>query len=90
MSRVRVESLSGATTNESLRAAFSGFGTIIDSSLASTVGYVTFSSPEAATAAITNMNDEVVDGNRVQVIRAPEQLGGEDSIQEVPYGGSVV
>ena len=76
--RLFVGNLAWGTTDESLKAAFEVHGAVVDSKVITDrysgrsrgFGFVTFQTPEQATAALENMNDVEVDGRQVRVDRA--------------------
>ncbi|KAJ5155328.1 hypothetical protein N7492_008131 [Penicillium capsulatum] len=82
-SKLFVGGLAWATTDDSLRDAFSEFGQVLDavvlkdreSGRSRGFGFVTFSSPEEANAAIDGLNEQELDGRRVRVQAATERRG---------------
>ncbi|KAH9059008.1 hypothetical protein EDB87DRAFT_1624906 [Lactarius vividus] len=75
MSKIYVGNLSWNTTDESLSTAFSEFGQVLESIVmrdrdtgrSRGFAFVTFSSEEEANNAVTNMNEQELDGRRVRV-----------------------
>ncbi|CAG7924398.1 unnamed protein product [Penicillium olsonii] len=75
MSKIYVGNLPWSTSNDSLREAFAEFGQITDhivmvdreTGRSRGFGFVTFSAPEEAEAAIAAMNESEIDGRRITV-----------------------
>ncbi|KAH9924902.1 uncharacterized protein B0H18DRAFT_1010681 [Fomitopsis serialis] len=73
--KVYVGNLSWNTTDDSLRQAFSAFGNILDSIVmrdrdtgrSRGFGFVTYSSNIEAQSAISNLNEQELDGRRIKV-----------------------
>lgn len=73
--KVYVGNLSWNTNDDSLRNAFSAFGQILDSIVmrdrdtgrSRGFGFVTYSSPNEAQAAIAGLNEQELDGRRIKV-----------------------
>jgi len=84
MAKVFVGNLSWNTNNDSLRSRFSEFGQVTDcivmtdreSGRSRGFGFVTFSSPEEAEAAVAALNDQDLDGRNVRVNMANERGSG--------------
>ncbi|KAJ6128166.1 hypothetical protein N7471_009383 [Penicillium samsonianum] len=84
MSKIYVGNLSWHTTTESLSAAFSQYGNIVDSIVMTDretgrsrgFGFVTFSSEEEANAAIDALNEQDLDGRRIRVNLANARPSG--------------
>jgi len=82
--KVYVGNLSWNTTDDSLRAAFSSFGQILDSIVmrdrdtgrSRGFGFVTFSSAQEASGAIAGLNEQELDGRRIRVNLANARGGG--------------
>ncbi|KAG0232946.1 hypothetical protein BGW41_001693 [Actinomortierella wolfii] len=76
--RLFIKNLAWATTDDSLRDAFSRFGTIEEATVVYDketgrprgFGFVTFATEDAATTAIQQMNQAELDGRPIQVSRA--------------------
>ncbi|KAN0130299.1 hypothetical protein V8E53_011922 [Lactarius tabidus] len=76
--------LSWNTNDETLRQAFSAFGSVIDSIVmrdretqrSRGFGFVTYSSDQEAQGAISNMNDQELDGRKLRVNFANQRTGG--------------
>ncbi|MBU0551209.1 RNA-binding protein [Myxococcota bacterium] len=79
-----VGSLAWGTSDESLRAAFEGFGEVTDAKVITDretgrsrgFGFVTFASNEDAQAAVQGMDGQDLDGRTVKVNEALERRGG--------------
>ncbi|KAJ7286995.1 hypothetical protein C8J57DRAFT_1495476 [Mycena rebaudengoi] len=77
MSTIYVGNLSLSTTSDSLRQAFTQFGTIQDcivmlnrsggSAISRSFGLITFASAQEADAAINAMSDQELDGRQIRV-----------------------
>ncbi|CAO3639457.1 unnamed protein product [Mucor hiemalis] len=75
MSKLFIGGLSWNTTDDSLREAFSQYGEVVDAIVIKDretgrsrgFGFVTFSSPEEANAAVDALNDNELDGRRIRV-----------------------
>ncbi|KAJ7136000.1 hypothetical protein C8R44DRAFT_838381 [Mycena epipterygia] len=84
MSKLYVGNLSWNTTDDTLRNAFSEFGTVTDSicmrdretGRARGFGFVTYSTSGEAETAISKMNEFELDGRRIKVNMAGERGGG--------------
>ncbi|KAI0940553.1 hypothetical protein AcW1_003719 [Taiwanofungus camphoratus] len=82
--KVYVGNLSWNTTDDSLRQAFSAYGQILDSIVmrdrdtgrSRGFGFVTYSSGMEAQSAITNLNEQELDGRRIKVNLANARGGG--------------
>ncbi|KAL6308192.1 hypothetical protein BKA93DRAFT_603772 [Sparassis latifolia] len=82
--KVYVGNLSWNTTDDSLRAAFSAYGQILDSIVmrdrdtgrSRGFGFVTYSSGIEAQSAISNLNEQELDGRRIKVNLANARGGG--------------
>jgi len=82
--KVYVGNLSWNTTDDSLRQAFANFGQILDSIVmrdrdtgrSRGFGFVTFSTGVEAQAAISNLNEQELDGRRIKVNLANARGGG--------------
>ncbi|KAG8839608.1 hypothetical protein FRB91_006868 [Serendipita sp. 411] len=82
--KVYVGNLSWNTTTETLQQAFSEFGNVIDSIVMQDretgrsrgFGFVTFSAPEEAEAAVAGFHDQELDGRRIKVNLANERSSG--------------
>ncbi|MEU6412859.1 RNA-binding protein [Microbispora sp. NPDC046933] len=76
--KVRVDNLSKKTDDDTMRWAFSEFGTVLDSIVlrdrdtgeSRGFGFVTFGSPQEAEAAIAGLNEQEIDGSRIRVVHA--------------------
>jgi len=74
-SKVYVGNLSWNTTDDTLRDAFGQFGQVLDSIVmrdretgrSRGFGFVTYGTPQEAESAITNLNEQELDGRRVKV-----------------------
>lgn len=84
-----VGSLSWGTTSEGLRAAFERFGPITEAKVVEDretgrsrgFGFVTYETPDAAEAAMSEMNGSTLDGRSIRVDLAherPRNRGGRD------------
>ena len=79
-----VGGLAWATTDDGLRAAFAEFGDITDAKVITDrdtgrsrgFGFVSFTSDEAATTAINEMNGSTLDGRTLNVNEAQDRRGG--------------
>lgn len=79
-----VGGLSWGTSDEGLRAAFEGFGPVVeakvimdrDTGRSRGFGFVTFETADAAEAAIASMDGQELDGRRVRVNVAQDRGGG--------------
>jgi len=84
MSKIYVGNLSWNTTDDSLKQAFEEYGTVTDSIVMKDretgrsrgFGFVTYSSPEEAEAAVTGLNDQDLDGRTVRVSLANDRPPG--------------
>ncbi|KAF8467946.1 hypothetical protein DFH94DRAFT_288681 [Russula ochroleuca] len=84
MSKIFVGKLSWNTTNDTLHAAFSEFGQVVDSIVmvdretgrSRGFGFVTYNTEEEATAAIEGMNGQELDGRTISVNVANARGGG--------------
>lgn len=84
MSKLFVGGLAWATETDNLRSAFSRFGNVTEAIVmrdretgrSRGFGFVTFSRPEEAEAAIAGMNDQDLDGRRIKVDKASTREGG--------------
>ncbi|KAK0195215.1 hypothetical protein F5146DRAFT_1024641 [Armillaria mellea] len=82
--KVYVGNLSWNTTDESLRQAFSQFGTILDSIVmrdresgrSRGFGFVTYGDPQEAQGAIDGLHEQELDGRRIKVNLANARGGG--------------
>ncbi|KAJ5767628.1 RNP-1 like RNA-binding protein [Penicillium manginii] len=82
-SKLFVGGLAWATTDDSLRGAFSEFGNVTDAIVLKDretgrsrgFGFVTLSSPDEANAAVDAMNEQELDGRRIRVQVATERRG---------------
>ncbi|QRV96623.1 RNA recognition motif protein [Ceratobasidium sp. AG-Ba] len=82
--KIYVGNLSCNTNEDTLRNAFSQFGTILDSivmrdretSRSCGFGFVTYGTQGEAEAAINGMNEQVLDGRRIDVNLAITGSGG--------------
>jgi len=82
--KVYVGNLSWNTTDDSLRQAFSAYGSIIDSIVmrdrdtgrSRGFGFVTYSTGVEAQGAIQNLNEQELDGRRIKVNLANARGGG--------------
>ncbi|CAI7632316.1 unnamed protein product [Penicillium manginii] len=78
-SKLFVGGLAWATTDDSLRGAFSEFGNIVlkdrETGRSRGFGFVTLSSPDEANAAVDAMNEQELDGRRIRVQVATERRG---------------
>jgi len=94
-SKVYVGNLSWNTTDDTLRNAFSDFGTVLDSIVmrdretgrSRGFGFVTFGSAQEADAAISGLNEQEVDGRRIKVNIANARGGGGGGGGGGSYGG---
>ncbi|KAF9510515.1 hypothetical protein BS47DRAFT_1373309 [Hydnum rufescens UP504] len=82
--KLYIGNLSYHTTDESLRAAFSEYGNVVDSIVmvdretgrSRGFAFVTYATAEEANAAIDNLNDQDLDGRRIRVNIAQPKGGG--------------
>ncbi|KAK0455399.1 uncharacterized protein EV420DRAFT_1630058 [Desarmillaria tabescens] len=82
--KVYVGNLSWNTTDDSLRQAFSQFGTILDSIVmrdresgrSRGFGFVTYGDPQEAQGAIDGLHEQELDGRRIKVNLANARGGG--------------
>lgn len=82
--KLYVGNLSYSTNDESLRAAFASFGTVESAKVimdretgrSKGFGFIEMSSDEEATAAISGLDGQVVDGRNLRVSEARPQEGG--------------
>ncbi|KAH7915238.1 hypothetical protein BJ138DRAFT_1142311 [Hygrophoropsis aurantiaca] len=82
--KLYVGNLSWGTNDDSLRGAFSGYGTVTDCIVMSDretgrsrgFGFVTMGSEDEAREAITHLNDEELDGRRIKVNLANARPSG--------------
>jgi len=82
--KVYVGNLSWNTTDDTLRQAFSDFGSVLDSIVmrdretgrSRGFGFVTFGSNQEAEAAISGLNEQDLDGRRIKVNIANARGGG--------------
>ncbi|KAJ7594716.1 hypothetical protein C8J56DRAFT_927467 [Mycena floridula] len=82
--KVYVGNLSWNTTDDTLRQAFSEFGQVLDSIVmrdrdtgrSRGFGFVTFATTDEANAAISNLNEQELDGRRIKVNLANARGGG--------------
>ncbi|KAJ7928611.1 hypothetical protein B0H13DRAFT_990965 [Mycena leptocephala] len=82
--KVYVGNLSWNTTDDTLRNAFSEFGQVLDSIVmrdrdtgrSRGFGFVTFGSAQEAESAISNLNEQDLDGRRIKVNLANARGGG--------------
>ncbi|KAK0213025.1 hypothetical protein DFS33DRAFT_1285959 [Desarmillaria ectypa] len=82
--KVYVGNLSWNTTDDSLRQAFSQFGTILDSIVmrdresgrSRGFGFVTYGDPQEAQGAIDALHEQELDGRRIKVNLANARGGG--------------
>ncbi|KAL4080194.1 glycine-rich rna binding protein [Scleroderma yunnanense] len=73
--KIYVGNLSWGTTDDTLRQAFSQFGQVVDSIVmrdrdtgrSRGFGFVTYSTPQEADTAISNMHEQELDGRRIKV-----------------------
>jgi RNA recognition motif-containing protein len=78
-----VGGLSWGTTDDGLHDAFSRFGEIVEAKVITDretnrsrgFGFVTFTEPDSATSAITEMNNAQLDGRSIRVNEADNQQG---------------
>ncbi|KAL7756992.1 hypothetical protein ACKLNR_013985 [Fusarium oxysporum f. sp. zingiberi] len=93
-SKLYVGNLAGSTTDESLRKIFGDYGQVLDSIVmrdrdsgnSRGFGYVTYSSAMEASAAISALNDQDLDGNQITVNMANARATGGSG--GGGYGGS--
>ncbi|TFK75331.1 RNA-binding domain-containing protein [Pluteus cervinus] len=93
--KVYVGNLSWNTTDDSLRNAFSSFGSVVDSIVmrdrdtgrSRGFGFVTYSSGQEAEAAIGGLNEQELDGRRIKVNMANARAGGGGGGGGGGYGG---
>ena len=79
-----VGGLAWATTDDGLRDAFASFGDITDAKVITDrdtgrsrgFGFITYSSDDAATTAINEMNGTTLDGRTLNVNEAQDRRGG--------------
>lgn len=79
--RLFIGNLSWTTTDDSLKEAFAAHGTVTDAKViidrynnrSRGFGFVTYSAPEEADAALNQMNGVEIDGRAVRVDRASER-----------------
>lgn len=82
--KVFVGGLSWGTGDQELKAAFQPVGEIVEAKVITDretgrsrgFGFVTFQDPEAAKAAITQMNGKTLDGRTIRVDLATDNRGG--------------
>jgi len=82
--KIYVGNLSWATTDDTLRNAFEGYGQLLDSIVmrdrdtgrSRGFGFVTFELAEQASHAIANMNEQELDGRRIKVNLANPRSSG--------------
>jgi len=75
MSKIYVGNLSWGTTDDTLRAAFSAFGPVLDvivmkdpqTGRSRGFGFVTYGDPSEAGVAISQMNEHELGGRRIKV-----------------------
>jgi len=93
--KVYVGNLSWNTTDDSLRQAFSAYGSILDSIVmrdrdtgrSRGFGFVTYSTGIEAQSAISNLNEQELDGRRIKVNLANARGGGGGGGGGGGYGG---
>ncbi|KAE8333731.1 hypothetical protein BDV39DRAFT_165154 [Aspergillus sergii] len=93
--KIYVGNLSWNTTDETLRAAFSEYGQVLDSIVmrdrdtgrSRGFGFVTFTSESEAEAAISALNDQELDGRRIKVNLANARGSGGRGGPGGGYGG---
>ncbi|EGF77951.1 hypothetical protein BATDEDRAFT_27077 [Batrachochytrium dendrobatidis JAM81] len=93
--KVFVGNLSWGTDNNSLADAFSQFGEVVDSIVLKDretgrsrgFGFVTFSSPESASAAVDAMNGQDLNGRNIRVNLANERPAYGGGAQEGGFNG---
>ena len=93
MKKLFVGGLSWNTTDESLHAAFAGFGEVMEAKVimeretgrSRGFGFVTFQDSEAATQAVDALNETELDGRRIAVNEARERSGGDGGRRD--FGG---
>ena len=84
MSKLFVGGIAWATSDEGLREAFEAFGDVTEAKIITDretgrsrgFGFVTFTTSEAAEAAIEGMNGQSLDGRTLIVNEARERRGG--------------
>ena len=90
-----VGGLAWATTDDGLRDAFASFGDITDAKVITDrdtgrsrgFGFITYSSDDAATTAINEMNGTTLDGRTLNVNEAQDRRGGGGGGGRGGYGG---
>ncbi|KAG9316419.1 hypothetical protein JVU11DRAFT_2453 [Chiua virens] len=95
-SKIYVGNLSWNTTDDALRQAFSPFGQVLDSIVmrdrdtgrSRGFGFVTYGSPDEASAAISALNEQELDGRRVKVNLANARTGGGGPASSGSFGGA--
>jgi len=93
--KVYVGNLSWSTTDETLRHAFSEFGSVLDSIVmrdrdtgrSRGFGFVTYGTAQEAETAIQNLHEQELDGRRIKVNLANARGGGGGGGGGTGYGG---